>query len=132
MKKKKFNENKGILFFIIDFSTSKKSLFLIKFKNRIQKKYGETLILDHDNMRKIFNLKKFSKEQRFKQNLKYITLAKFLTNNCINVILCITNPSHEAFKLVNKQFDNYLIITNNQNEKTIRKNIEKNFIKNLK
>ena len=86
MKKKKFNKNKGILFFITDLSKSEKTSFLNEIKKRIQKKYGETILLDSDSMKKVFNFKGFSKKQRFNQCLKYITLTKFLINNRINVI----------------------------------------------
>ena len=136
MKKKKFNKNKGILFFITDLSKSEKTSFLNEIKKRIQKKYGETILLDSDSMKKVFNFKGFSKKQRFNQCLKYITLTKFLINNRINVILCTIYISYEILKLVRKKFDNYLIVLINSDKKTNiqkLKSIKKKFtIKNIK
>ena len=57
---KKIRKNRGILFWITGLSGSGKTTIAEKINNDISNKYGPTVIVSGDNLRKMFNLKKFS------------------------------------------------------------------------
>ena len=50
----KFNRKKGILFWITGLSGAGKTSISNKIYHRIKKKYGKTLYINGDEMRKIF------------------------------------------------------------------------------
>ena len=62
MKKKKLNSSKGILFWITGLSGSGKTSLAKKIKKDISKRYGPTIVISGDNLRKIF--------YKFTQNAK--------------------------------------------------------------
>ena len=123
MKKKKLNRNKGILFFITGLSGAGKTTFGRQIKSKIKKRYGETIYLDGDDLRKIFNFKGYDKKQRFDNVSKYLTLAKFLTNNRVNIILCSIGLSYRIHKIIRK-FDNHVIILIKGDDKLINKQLK--------
>ena len=55
----------------------------------IERKNGPTIILSGDDIRKIFNLKNFSYESRFKYASSYSKLCKLITDRKINVVLSL-------------------------------------------
>ncbi len=79
-------KNKGLAFWIIGLPGSGKTTFALAIKNEINKLFGKTLVISGDNLRNIFNLKKFSKNERISLGKKYTNFCKFLTNQNINVI----------------------------------------------
>ncbi len=129
MKKKRLNRSKGILFFITGLSGAGKTTFARQIKSKIKKRYGETIYLDGDNLRKIFNLKEYDKKQRFNNVLKYLTLAKFLINNRVNVILSVIGLSYNIHKIIRK-LDNHIIILIKGDDKLINQK-RKLLIKNI-
>ena len=60
----RLKKNKGILFWITGLSGSGKTAIAEKIKNNISNKYGPTVNVSGDDLRKIFNFKKFSKKDR--------------------------------------------------------------------
>ena len=64
MKKKKLNSSKGILFWITGLSGSGKTSLAKKIKKDISKRYGPTIVISGDNLRKIFLLNKYDYESR--------------------------------------------------------------------
>jgi len=56
---KKLKKNKGILFWITGLSGCGKTTIAKKIENNISKKYGPTIILSGDDLKKIFNYNKF-------------------------------------------------------------------------
>ena len=118
MKKKRLNRSKGILFFITGLSGAGKTTFAKQIKSKIKKRYGETIYLDGDNLRKIFNLKEYDKKQRFNNVLKYLNLAKFLIYNRVNIILSVIGLSYNIHKKIRK-FDNHIIILIKGDDKLI-------------
>ena len=69
--KKKLNKNKGILFWVTGFSGSGKTTLAKKIKKDIIKYYGPTLLVSGDNLRKIFNFKKYTSSERLKNSKKF-------------------------------------------------------------
>ena len=59
---RKNNQNLGKLFWITGLSGSGKTTIAEKIKEKISKKYGPTLTISGDDLRKIFNYNKFSKK----------------------------------------------------------------------
>ena len=59
MKKLIKNKNKGILFWVSGLTESGKITIAKKIKKDIINNYGPTLLVSGDNLRKIFNFKKY-------------------------------------------------------------------------
>ena len=81
--KKKINKNKGILFWITGLSGSGKTVLAEKIKKDITKKYGPTLLVSGDDLRKIFKFNKYTAEERKILGKYYCNFAKFITNKNI-------------------------------------------------
>ena len=83
---KKIKKNKGILFWITGLSGSGKTTIAEKIKNSISKKYGYTITISGDDLRKKLNLNKFSRKHRLIYALSYSKFCKYLIDKNINVI----------------------------------------------
>lgn len=106
----KIKKNKGILFFITGLSGSGKSALANRIKKNIQIKYGTTLVLHGDDIRKIFSLKKYSMKEREKIALQYCRLCKKITDSKINVILATVSLFSSVRRWNRKNFKNYIEI----------------------
>ena len=106
---KKFKRNKGILFWITGLSGSGKTSIAEKIKNKIIKKYGPTLTLSGDDLRTIFNYKKFSRKSRIQYALSYSKFCKYITNQNVNVISKrMKNSSRQGLSGLKVNFNNSL------------------------
>ena len=83
----KLNKNKGILFWVTGLSGSGKSSIAKKIFPEIKKKYGPTILINGDNMREIFNLKKYDKDSRLKNAMNFSKFSEFVTKQKINDLL---------------------------------------------
>jgi len=110
MKSIKLNKNKGIVFWITGLSGSGKTRLGKKIKKNIIKKYGPTVLFSGDDIRSIFDLKKYSSHDRFKIVSGYSKLAKNITNQKINVIFCVVGLMHPIQKWNKKNIENYVEI----------------------
>ena len=122
-----FKKKKGIFFFITGLSGSGKSSLAKKIKPKIQKKYGKTLLLHGDEIRKIFSLNKYGYKDREKIALQYVKLCKKITNNNINVILATVSLFNSIRKWNKKNFSNYVEIYIQSDLKKIIKQKKKFF-----
>ena len=107
---KKIKRNKGILFWITGLSGSGKteiSKLIYKF---INDKYGKTLLISGDDIRDIFDIKKYNKKERLDLGKKYTLLAKHITDQKINVIFAVVGLFDELRKFNRKIVDNYIEI----------------------
>tara|TARA_B100000780_G_scaffold48535_1_gene30166 strand:- start:436 stop:969 length:534 start_codon:yes stop_codon:yes gene_type:complete len=86
--KKNFNK-KGILFWITGLSGSGKTSIAKKIIPFIKKKYGPTIHLDGDDLRKILNFNGYSFKERLSYSLIYAKIAKHLTDQGINVVFSL-------------------------------------------
>ena len=71
---KRRDQSKGVLIWITGFSGSGKTTLANGIKKKVIKKYGPTLVINGDNLRKIFKLNKYDKNSRLvyvKQYGKY-------------------------------------------------------------
>ena len=122
-------KNKGIYFFITGFSGSGKSSIAKKIKSSIEKNYGPTILLHGDDLRKIFNLKGYTKNDRKIIAYKYSKLCKKITDNKINVILATVSLFTQVRNWNRKNIKNYLEIYIKSNFKKILKRKQKIFYK---
>ncbi len=103
-------KNKGILFWITGLSGSGKTQISKKIYSSISKKYGPTICVSGDEIRKILNLKGYDRYQRLEIGKKYIYLAKLITDQKINVIFAVVGLFHKLHKINRATFENYLEI----------------------
>ena len=110
MKKVKLNTDKGILFWITGFPGSGKTAIAEKVKSEITKTYGPTVLFSGDDIRKIFNQKKYSKNERLKNGLMISKLCKFITDQKINVIFAGVGLIHKLHQQNRLNIKNYVEI----------------------
>ena len=121
----KLNKKKGILFWIEGFSGSGKTKISKKIKNEISNKYGPTLLIQGDNLRKIFKLFDYTKEGRYQNYLKFSRLAKFVTDQNINLIFTVVGMQKVQRSWLKKNIDNYIEIYIQTEINKIKKNKKK-------
>jgi len=107
---KKFNKNKGILFWITGLSGSGKTSIAKKIKNHITKKYGPTIILSGDELRKIFKLNGYSKENRLIYAFSYSKFCQKITNQKMNVIFSTVSLFSKVRTWNKSNINNYIEI----------------------
>ena len=88
-KKIKIYPNKGILFWITGLSGSGKTTLANKIKNEIEVKYGKTIVISGDDLRKIFSLKSYNFKDRKKYLSMYHDFCKHITDQNVNVIFAV-------------------------------------------
>ena len=103
-------KGKGILFWITGLSGSGKTQIAKKIYSSISKKYGPTICVSGDEIRKIFNLKGYDKYQRLEIGKKYTYFAKLITDQKINVIFAAVGLFHKLHNINKATFENYLEI----------------------
>ena len=107
MRKLKKNNKKGILFLITGLSGSGKTVLAKKIKKDIVKLYGPTLLVSGDNLRKIFDFKKYTYNERLSNSRKFCKFAKFITNQKINLIFAVVGMMESMRKWYRVNIDNY-------------------------
>ena len=107
---KKFNDNKSILFWITGLSGSGKTVIAEKIKHKIAHKYGPTLTISGDDLRKIFDFNKFSKKKRQIYALSYGKFCKCIIDKNINVIFSTVSLFHKVRKWNRSNIKNYIEI----------------------
>ena len=110
MKRLRKNKNKGILFWITGLSGCGKTSIAQKIEYEMNKKFGPTLILSGDNLRKLFNLKKYSRKDRLSYALSYSKFCQTITNQKINLIFSTVCLFNKVRKWNRKNINNYVEI----------------------
>jgi len=129
---KKKNKNKGILFWITGLSGSGKTTLAKKIYPHIKKKYGKTLHLDGDNLRKILNLKGYAYNERLSNSEKFTKLTKYITDQNINVLFSLVGLMNRPRQWNRKNIENYVEIYIKSNIKNIILRKNKNTYKKRK
>ena len=94
---RKLKKNRGILFLITGLSGSGKTTIAEK-------------IISGDDLRTIFNFKKFSRKPRIQLALSYSKFCKYITNQNVNVILSTVSLFHKVRKWNRSNINNYIEI----------------------
>lgn len=128
----KKNKKKGILFWIEGFSGSGKTEISKSIRGHVIKNYGPTLIIQGDDLRKIFKLYDYSKEGRYNNFLKFSKFAKFITDQNINIIFTVVGMIKAQRKWLRNNISNYIEIHIKTKIKKIKKiNKKKTYEKNI-
>jgi adenylylsulfate kinase-like enzyme len=106
----KINKKKGILFWITGLSGAGKTTIGNKIKKDISRKYGPTLMISGDNIRRIFNLKGYEYKERLLILEKYTKFAKYITDQKLNIIFAVVGMADAPRKWNRKNIDNYMEI----------------------
>lgn len=107
---KKLNKKKGILFWITGLSGSGKTSLGKGIKSFIINKYGPTVILSGDDIRKIFKLNNYAKKNRLRYALSYSKFCQKITNQKINVIFSTVSLFDKVREWNKSNINNYVEI----------------------
>ena len=125
MKKIRLNKKKGILFWITGLSGSGKTSIAKLIKKDIVEKYGPTIVLSGDDLRKIFKLNKYDRLSRLENGLKFSNFCKKITDQKINVIFAVVGMFDKIRSQNKKNIQNYVEIFIQSNLKKIIKKRKK-------
>ena len=128
----RINKKYGIVFWITGLSGSGKSSIGKNIFNQISKTYGPTILIHGDNIRKIFKLKKYDKQNRKLYGYMYSDLCKYLQNQKINIIITVGGLFHDLHKYNKKKIKNYCEIFIKSSLKKIIEYKKKKFTKKKK
>ena len=131
-KKIKINKNKGIVFWIEGFSGSGKTTIAKKSHRGISNIFGTTMVLSGDILRKLLNLKGYSKSDRTKNSYKTRKIIKLLTDQKINVIYTVVGLNYRAKSIYKKYLNNFVEIFISADIKKILKMKKKKKVYGLK
>ena len=95
MKNNKINKK---IFWITGLSGSGKSAIGKKILPKIKQKYGNTILINGDDIRNIFNIKTYDKSFRVKIGKSYFNLCMFLLKQDFNVIFTTVGLWHDLHK----------------------------------
>ena len=110
----KIIKKKGILFWITGLSGSGKTTLAKKLFPHILKNCGPSVHLDGDTLRKILNLHGYSFKDRIANSEKFTKIAKFLTDQGINVIFSLVGLMDKPRNWNRKNIKKYIEIYINQ------------------
>ena len=103
-------KNYGIVFWITGISGSGKSLLSKNVYLFIKKKFGKTIVLSGDNLRRIFKLNKYDKESRLQNGKKFSKLLNLISKNNVNIVFSVVGLFHELQNYNRKNIKNYIEI----------------------
>lgn len=102
MIKKKYLKKKGYLIWVTGISGSGKSSISNKLVKKITNILGPTILINGDDIRRIFNLKSYNFLERKKIALSYSKFSNFLTNQGMNVLFATVSMFDDVRKLNKK------------------------------
>lgn len=103
-------KKKGILFWITGLSGSGKTTLAKKVLPFVNKKYGPTIHLDGDTLRGILNLDGYTFKERMSYSKTFTKLAKFLTDQGINVVFSLVGLMNKPRAWNKKNIKKYIEI----------------------
>ncbi len=125
----RINRKKGILFWITGLSGSGKSTIASLIKNKIEKRYGPTIIMSGDDLRYITNFLKYEKKDRLEFSKTKLKFYKFITDQKINLIFSTISLFESVRKENRKKISNYVEIFIRADVDTIIENKKKKLYK---
>jgi len=131
-KNVKLNYKKGILFWVTGLSGSGKTSISKKIFPMINKKFGPTILLSGDELRNIFNLKKYDAKSRLSYGISFSKFAKHITDQKINLIINVIGMFDEVRKNNKNNIENYIEVFIEADLKKILKKGKKKIYKTNK
>jgi adenylylsulfate kinase-like enzyme len=117
----------GIVFWITGISGSGKTTLSKSICPFIKKKFGSTVLLSGDNLRRIFKLNRYEKNYRKQLGKKYTLFLKHISANKINILFSVVGLFEELHIFNRKHLRNYIEIFIDANLKKTEKRKEKFF-----
>ena len=131
MEGQKMTKKKGILFWITGLSGSGKTTLAKKLFPYVLKNCGPSIHLDGDTLRKILDLHGYSFRDRIANSEKFTKIAKFLTDQGINVVFSLVGLMDKPRNWNRKNIKKYIeIYIKSDVKKIISKNKKKIYKKN--
>lgn len=125
----KRNYKKGKLIWITGLSGSGKTQIANKLRIKLKNKKLNFIVINGDDLRNIFNLKKYDKESRIKYAKSYNLFCKKLTDQGINIIFTAVAMFEAVRKWNRKNIKNYVEIFVKVSLKNIKRKNKKNLYK---
>jgi adenylylsulfate kinase-like enzyme len=125
-------KRKGILFWITGLSGSGKTTLAKKILPFIKNKYGSSVHLDGDKLRNILNLHGYSFKDRISNSEKFTKIAKFLTDQGINVVFSLVGLMNKPRIWNRKNIKKYIEIYIKSDVKKIISTNKKKIYENKK
>ena len=107
---KKINKKEGIFFWITGLAGSGKSIISKNIKKYIENKFGPTLILSGDNLRNLYQFRKYTRKDRLKFSEQKIKFCKFILKQKINIIFSTISLFEQTRKRNKREIPNYIEI----------------------
>ena len=98
-------------------------------KKKDRKKYGNTVIINGDDIRKIFNFQNYELKERKKLSMQYSKLAIFLSNQGLNIIMPVVAMFDQVREFNKKNIKYYVEVYIETNIKQLISRKDKNFYK---
>mgnify|MGYP000592594261 CR=1 FL=1 len=96
--------------FLIGFMGCGKTTLGKKIKTKIIKNYGPTILFSGDDIRRIFDNKRYGAKDRLKVCSQYSKFCNNISNQNINVIFCTVCLINKVQNYNKKNIENYLLI----------------------
>ena len=127
---KYYKKNKGVLIWLTGLSGSGKSTIAKKIHPHFVKIFGKTIIINGDDLRKIFRLYGFDEKNRLDNAIKFSRLCKLITDQNISIIFAAVGMKRKIRKIFKAAVYNYFEIFIDAKIKQIRKkNLKKTYKK---
>ena len=118
----------GIIFWIEGFSGSGKTTISKNVLAEISRRFGKTIILSGDILRKFFDKNGYSKKDRTQNSHKFSKLLQLLAKQGLNIIysaVCLNNSARKIYKKNIKNF--FQIYIKSDVKKIIKLKKKKNY-----
>ena len=126
MKTKNYKKNKGVLIWITGLSGSGKSTIAKKIYPDFVKIFGKTIVINGDDLRKIFKLYGFDEKDRYINAIKFSKLCKLITDQNVSIIFAAVGMKNNIRKIFKSSVKNYFeIFIESSINKIKKKNLKK-------
>ena len=106
--KKNIKKKNGYVFWITGLSGAGKTSVAKLIKNEIQEIYGQTIIINGDDLRNIFKFQTYTKNERLKLAYSYSNFCEFISRQGINIIFTVVGLFNKIHKYNRKKIQNYI------------------------
>lgn len=125
------NKNKGFLIWITGLAGSGKTTLANGIYDFIQDKYGQTVVLSGDDLRKEFIFNKFDKKSRQQYAMSFSCFCKKITDRRINLIFATVSLFKKVRAWNKKNIENYIEVYVESDFKKLVKKRKKPFYKKV-